>query len=154
MLLSFVETHTAKKDKLASQNRSIFSSLKIVNVIHKIKHEMKSKNIMNFSPPSKTENKLKEERKGDKILFPIEVKFRIRECIDNIKLGVKTGVLIGSVFGGVNGTYHAIKYKSYISIPISMIGGAISFGFFLGCGMLVRCQGLNESKCYSHKKYI
>jgi hypothetical protein len=25
-------------------------------------------------------------------------------------------------------------------LPVSVVGGALSFGFFLGCGMIIRCE--------------
>ncbi|OLQ16025.1 putative Romo1 family protein [Cryptosporidium hominis] len=67
-------------------------------------------------------------------------------------MGVKTGAIIGSIFGGINGAYHALKYKNYMAIPVFAIGGAISFGFFLGCGMIVRCQPSELTKYKFHNK--
>ncbi|KAJ1611122.1 hypothetical protein OJ252_1662 [Cryptosporidium canis] len=85
-------------------------------------------------------------------LLPFELTPRVLCCIDNIKMGVKTGAIVGSIFGGINGTYHAIKYRNYMSIPVFAIGGAISFGFFLGCGMIVRCQPTEvPRRSFSHK---
>ncbi|KAJ1615073.1 hypothetical protein OIY81_64 [Cryptosporidium canis] len=75
-------------------------------------------------------------------LLPFELTPRVLCCIDNIKMGVKTlsipyicfnqnnelpislfsfiykGAIVGSIFGGINGTYHAIKYRNYMSIPV------------------------------------
>ncbi|KAH8740650.1 hypothetical protein FG386_002612 [Cryptosporidium ryanae] len=141
MIRSFIGTYMKKKDKLEPQNR---------NILHRGYCKLESRDIQNFFSQL-TKNKRKKEKKSNENSLTIEAKIKIRECVDNVKLGVKTGALIGFVFGGINGTYHAIKYKSYISIPISTIGGAISFGFFLGCGMLVRCQDSDEFKYYSFK---
>ncbi|OII73664.1 uncharacterized protein cubi_03462 [Cryptosporidium ubiquitum] len=53
---------------------------------------------------------------------------------------LQKGAIIGSIFGGINGMYQALKYRNYMAIPVFAIGGAISFGFFLGCGMIVISQ--------------
>ncbi|CDJ57948.1 hypothetical protein, conserved [Eimeria maxima] len=65
---------------------------------------------------------------------------RLRGCIDGVKMGMKMGCAVGGIFGGITGTYAAITNRNLLILPFSMIGGALSFGFFLGCGMIIRCQ--------------
>lgn len=66
------------------------------------------------------------------------------------------GSSVGAIFGGLTGVYAAIVHRSALLVPVSIvshnipeilsdfrsvqIGGGVSFGFFLGCGMLVRCE--------------
>ncbi|EAN32180.1 hypothetical protein TpMuguga_04g00826 [Theileria parva strain Muguga] len=64
---------------------------------------------------------------------------RAKNCYESIKLGWKMGGAVGGIFGTLTGVYAALKHRSLVIIPISTIGGAVSFGFFLGCGMIVRC---------------
>ncbi|ORM39957.1 uncharacterized protein BXIN_1425 [Babesia sp. Xinjiang] len=64
---------------------------------------------------------------------------RARQCLASIKMGFKMGGAVGGIFGGITGVYTAVRHRNIMVIPISMIGGAVSFGFFLGCGMVVRC---------------
>eukprot|EP00922_Rhytidocystis_sp_ex-Travisia-forbesii_P025861 GHVS01037940.1.p1 GENE.GHVS01037940.1~~GHVS01037940.1.p1 ORF type:complete len:227 (-),score=38.18 GHVS01037940.1:161-841(-) len=65
---------------------------------------------------------------------------RARNCIENIKMGMKMGALVGGIFGGLTGTYAAVVHRNFLILPLSVVGGGISFGFFLGCGMMVRCD--------------
>ena len=48
------------------------------------------------------------------------------------------GALVGGAFGGVMGTYQAIQMRSFMVIPIAMVGSGVSFGFFMGLGMTLR----------------
>ena len=52
--------------------------------------------------------------------------------------GFKMGALVGGAFGGVMGTYQAIQMRSFMVIPIAMVGSGVSFGFFMGLGMTLR----------------
>ena len=54
--------------------------------------------------------------------------------------GFKMGALVGGAFGGVMGTYQAIQMRSFLVIPMAMIGSGVSFGFFMGLGMTIRTQ--------------
>eukprot|EP00922_Rhytidocystis_sp_ex-Travisia-forbesii_P025863 GHVS01037942.1.p1 GENE.GHVS01037942.1~~GHVS01037942.1.p1 ORF type:complete len:232 (-),score=31.21 GHVS01037942.1:109-804(-) len=65
---------------------------------------------------------------------------RARNCVENIKMGMKMGALVGGIFGGLTGTYAAVVHRNLLILPLSVVGGGISFGFFLGCGMMVRCD--------------
>lgn len=64
---------------------------------------------------------------------------RARNCIESIKMGWKMGGAVGGIFGGITGLYTSVRHRNLMVLPVSMIGGAVSFGFFLGCGMMVRC---------------
>lgn len=37
-------------------------------------------------------------------------------------------------------------YVLFRYLPMSIIGGAASFGFFLGCGMIIRCDELRGAR--------
>lgn len=65
---------------------------------------------------------------------------RLRGCIDAVKMGMKMGCAVGGIFGGLTGTYAAITNRNLLILPLSVVGGALSFGFFLGCGMVIRCD--------------
>ncbi|CAE8632967.1 unnamed protein product, partial [Polarella glacialis] len=44
----------------------------------------------------------------------------------------------------------AVTQRNFLVLPVSIIGGAVSFGFFLGCGMIIRCEektALKASAC-------
>ncbi|KAL8274018.1 hypothetical protein Esti_002017 [Eimeria stiedai] len=66
---------------------------------------------------------------------------RLRGCVDAVKMGMKMGCVVGGIFGGLTGTYAAIANRNLLVLPLSVMGGALSFGFFLGCGMVIRCEG-------------
>mmetsp|Transcript_51010 Transcript_51010/g.150352 ORF Transcript_51010/g.150352 Transcript_51010/m.150352 type:complete len:231 (+) Transcript_51010:1-693(+) len=65
---------------------------------------------------------------------------RARQCISNIQLGAKMGASVGGCFGLLTGLYVGVTQRSILVVPLSVVGGAISFGFFLGCGMIIRCE--------------
>ena len=54
--------------------------------------------------------------------------------------GFKMGFIVGSVFGGLMGTYYAITYRQFMMIPMSALGSGGSFGFFMGIGMIMRSE--------------
>lgn len=70
---------------------------------------------------------------------------RARNCWESVKTGAKMGSWVGAIFGGLTGLYAAALHRSILLLPVSMIGGGVSFGFFLGCGMLVRCDKPTQS---------
>lgn len=65
---------------------------------------------------------------------------RMQQCFNNIQMGFKMGAAVGGVFGFLAGGYSAIATKSFWMFPLGIVGGAASFGFFLGCGMIIRCE--------------
>ena len=52
--------------------------------------------------------------------------------------GFKMGCLVGAGFGGVMGVYQAVQLRTFMVIPMAMIGSGVSFGFFMGLGMTIR----------------
>lgn len=52
--------------------------------------------------------------------------------------GFQMGALVGGAFGGLIGAYQAFQMRSFMLIPMSMIGSGVSFGFFMGLGMTFR----------------
>ncbi|SBT79608.1 reactive oxygen species modulator 1, putative [Plasmodium malariae] len=71
--------------------------------------------------------------------FDFNLSHRTRACLESVKMGIKMGTMVGGIFGSLTGLYASIAHKNLFIFPVSVIGGAISFGFFLGCGMIVRC---------------
>lgn len=65
---------------------------------------------------------------------------RMRACFESVKMGTKMGAAVGGIFGTLTGIYASFVHRNVLLLPLSMAGGAISFGFFLGCGMIVRCD--------------
>ena len=65
---------------------------------------------------------------------------RAQACWNNIQMGFKMGAAVGGTFGLLAGGYSAIANRSFWLFPLGIIGGAASFGFFLGCGMIIRCE--------------
>lgn len=59
------------------------------------------------------------------------------------------GATVGAVFGGMTGLWVAVSQRQILALPLSIIGGAVSFGFFLGCGMIIRCEEhpCSEASC-------
>ena len=49
-----------------------------------------------------------------------------------------TGGAVGGIFGGLMGLIQAVRMRSFMVIPISMIATGTSFGFFMGLGMTIR----------------
>ena len=75
---------------------------------------------------------------------------RARACYGNVKLGFKMGGIVGGIFGALAGTVYALQGRQFLllpasalickcSLPIVLYLGGGSFGFFLGCGMIIRC---------------
>eukprot|EP00923_Selenidium_pygospionis_P008527 GHVN01014553.1.p1 GENE.GHVN01014553.1~~GHVN01014553.1.p1 ORF type:complete len:169 (+),score=30.44 GHVN01014553.1:39-545(+) len=64
---------------------------------------------------------------------------KARQCMMNAKAGMQMGATVGGCFGLLTGTMQAVKYRQPIYVPLAVVGGAASFGFFLGIGMIVRC---------------
>ncbi|KAF4654995.1 hypothetical protein FOL47_009644 [Perkinsus chesapeaki] len=65
---------------------------------------------------------------------------RARACYQSILMGGKMGGAVGGIFGVLAGGYSMVAYRNFWYLPMSIIGGAASFGFFLGCGMIIRCE--------------
>ena len=65
---------------------------------------------------------------------------RMRNCLASIALGAKMGAAVGGCFGTLSGLIVAYQQRNPFILPLSMVGGAVSFGFFLGCGMIIRCE--------------
>ncbi|UKJ89981.1 hypothetical protein MACJ_003238 [Theileria orientalis] len=57
---------------------------------------------------------------------------RAKNCYESIKLGWKMGGAVGGIFGALTGGYGALRNRNILIFPISVVGGAVSFGFFLG----------------------
>ncbi|XP_953457.1 uncharacterized protein TA11355 [Theileria annulata] len=101
-----------------------------------------------FTPPPKSDNTNYDSKDYSEFLLtdnsknlynkPMEIVDRIfkspraKNCYESIKLGWKMGGAVGGIFGTLTGVYAAVRHRSFIIIPISTIGGAVSFGFFLG----------------------
>jgi len=65
---------------------------------------------------------------------------RLRGCLAQMAMGSKMGAAIGGIFGMLMGGYQAIAQRNLLILPVAAVGGAVSFGFFLGCGMIIRCD--------------
>jgi hypothetical protein len=65
---------------------------------------------------------------------------RVQQCWNNIQMGFKMGAAVGGCFGFLAGGYSAFANRSFWLFPLGIVGGAASFGFFLGCGMIIRCE--------------
>mmetsp|Transcript_23917 Transcript_23917/g.59598 ORF Transcript_23917/g.59598 Transcript_23917/m.59598 type:complete len:230 (-) Transcript_23917:218-907(-) len=72
---------------------------------------------------------------------------RARACMNSIQLGAKMGASVGGCFGLLTGVWVAVTQRNLLVIPVSVIGGSISFGFFLGCGMIIRCEEKPPGSC-------
>eukprot|EP00928_Gymnodinium_smaydae_P025875 TRINITY_DN20489_c0_g1_i1.p2 TRINITY_DN20489_c0_g1~~TRINITY_DN20489_c0_g1_i1.p2 ORF type:complete len:216 (-),score=64.45 TRINITY_DN20489_c0_g1_i1:58-705(-) len=71
---------------------------------------------------------------------------RARQCLNNITMGAKFGASVGGCFGLLTGTVVAVTQRNPFFLPVSVIVGATSFGFFLGCGMIIRCEEEGQAK--------
>lgn len=72
---------------------------------------------------------------------------RAKQCIHSIQMGAKMGAAIGGCFGFLTGCWAAVTTRNVLVLPVSVVGGSISFGFFLGCGMIVRCEDQQRLRC-------
>jgi len=69
---------------------------------------------------------------------------RARACYNNVTLGVKMGGLVGGIFGALAGTVYAVRSRQLLVLPATILMCGGSFGFFLGCGMIIRCETLTK----------
>ncbi|PFH33642.1 hypothetical protein BESB_078580 [Besnoitia besnoiti] len=74
---------------------------------------------------------------------------RMRNCLEGVKTGMKMGAAVGGIFGFLTGGYAAVVNRNLLILPVSVVGGAVSFGFFLGCGMVIRCDEASSSSASS-----
>merc|ERR1740123_2685963 len=58
------------------------------------------------------------------------------------------GAAVGGCFGLLTGVVVSITQRNLLILPVSVIGGSVSFGFFLGCGMIIRCE--DKPMCQLH----
>eukprot|EP00971_Amphidinium_carterae_P111695 2212087-Amphidinium_carterae.1 len=58
---------------------------------------------------------------------------RARQCMTSIQMGAKMGGAVGGIFGMLTGLVVSVTQRNILILPVSVIGGAVSFGFFLGC---------------------
>jgi len=58
----------------------------------------------------------------------------------SIKMGAMMGGAVGGIFGTLTGLAQSVKTGNIFYLPVYAIGSAGAFGFFLGCGMIVRCD--------------
>lgn len=56
--------------------------------------------------------------------------------------GFQMGALVGGGVGLMVGTYSAIQMRSFMYIPLSMIGSAVPFGCFMGLGLAIRSSDM------------
>ena len=54
--------------------------------------------------------------------------------------GFKIGCCVGGIFGGLMGCYYAAVYRTFTYIPMGALGSGVSFGFFMGIGMVMRTE--------------
>ncbi|CAD7949363.1 unnamed protein product [Amoebophrya sp. A25] len=65
---------------------------------------------------------------------------RARHCVNAISMGARMGAAVGGCFGFLTGAYYSVVQRNVLLLPVGVLGGAASFGFFLGCGMIIRCD--------------
>ena len=64
---------------------------------------------------------------------------RLKHCFSSVQFGMKMGGTVGGIFGCLAGSFYAIRERRPLLLPASVMISGVSFAFFLGCGMLVRC---------------
>ncbi|CDR97373.1 hypothetical protein, conserved [Babesia bigemina] len=69
---------------------------------------------------------------------------RARNCLASVKMGFKMGGAVGGIFGGITGLYTGLRHRNLMILPVSMIGGAVSFGFFLGAYKLLSYHDMQD----------
>ena len=89
-----------------------------------------------------------------------EKKWRqLTQKFETAKVHMKTsfmmGAMVGGGFGLVFGLYSAVANRSLLIIPLATISSAVSFGFFLACGSLIRMDDNINFKQYNlHSKTV
>jgi len=56
--------------------------------------------------------------------------------------GFQMGFMVGGAFGSILGLWQAIQMRSFLVLPMSVIGSGVSFGFFMGLGMTFRSSDM------------
>lgn len=62
-----------------------------------------------------------------------------------IKQGFLMGSMVGGGFGLIMGIYAGIQYRSLVVVPLTALGSAASFGFFMACGTLIRSHQFDDN---------
>lgn len=77
---------------------------------------------------------------------------RAWQCFAKLQSGFMIGGAVGGSFGFAYGTYAAIKFRHILYLPIAVVQGGAAFGFFLACGMVIRCDELPPTSTESRPK--
>merc|ERR1711957_89389 len=68
---------------------------------------------------------------------------RMNRCLMTMQTGAQMGGLVGAASGVLLGAMIVVQERtprSLLQIPITMVGGGFTFGFFLACGSIIRCE--------------
>jgi len=74
-----------------------------------------------------------------------KLKQRFNHDKQAVKQGFMMGCMVGGGFGLVMGLVAAFQYKSLLVIPLTTLGSAASFGFFMACGTFIRTHPFDEN---------
>lgn len=74
-----------------------------------------------------------------------KLKARFQNDKQAVKQGFMMGCMVGGGFGLVMGIMAAFQYRSLLVIPLTCVGSAASFGFFMACGTFIRSHPMEEN---------
>ena len=94
-----------------------------------------------------------EEKKPEKKPSGLKRKYnRIKDAFKRFwalgKTGFELGAYAGGALGFCLGTYESIRIKSFLPLPLAIIGTAFSFGFIFAVSTVVRSNPYDNSKEY------